>query len=155
MYEKKKSSNHSQITGDFAEHLILYWLSSYGFECVHVRHTGIDIIASKPDGERLGISVKSRSRKTGQIDSALTINNPIKEFKKLDAACLHFACKPYMAFVIDQSEKINAYITTKENLLKGRTLSTASSQNFSYKNLEHDVNTMKFTLEYQTSRWFL
>ncbi|MEW6067034.1 MAG: hypothetical protein AB1610_01865 [Nitrospirota bacterium] len=44
-----KSSRHSKITGNFAESLILYWLSKYGFECAKVEHTGIDIIARKPN----------------------------------------------------------------------------------------------------------
>ncbi len=38
--ELSKSSRHSKITGDFAEHLVLYWLSKYGFECAKVDHTG-------------------------------------------------------------------------------------------------------------------
>jgi hypothetical protein len=30
--EISKSTRHSKITGDFAEGLVLYWLSKYGFE---------------------------------------------------------------------------------------------------------------------------
>lgn len=55
------SSNHAKITGDFAEHLVMYCLSKAGHECAHVQHVGIDIIAAQ-DGQRLGISVKGRSR---------------------------------------------------------------------------------------------
>jgi len=62
-----KSSRHSKIRGDFAESLILYWLSKYGFECALVDHTGIDIIARNPHtNEVMGISVKSRSRNIGK-----------------------------------------------------------------------------------------
>jgi len=41
--EIKKSSRHSKTTGDFAERLVLYWLSKYGFECTYVDHVGVDI----------------------------------------------------------------------------------------------------------------
>jgi Holliday junction resolvase-like predicted endonuclease len=61
-----KSSRHAKITGDFAEALVLYWLSKYGFECARVDHTGIDIIARNPHTQELmGISVKSRCRTKG------------------------------------------------------------------------------------------
>jgi hypothetical protein len=36
-----KSTRHSKITGDFAEALVLYWLSRDAFECARVDHTGI------------------------------------------------------------------------------------------------------------------
>lgn len=59
--EMKKSTRHSRITGDFAESLILYWLSKYGFECARVDHTGMDLIARNPsNNELMGISVKSK-----------------------------------------------------------------------------------------------
>ncbi|MDH6348321.1 hypothetical protein [Brevibacillus sp. 1238] len=155
MQSVDKSSNHSKITGDFAEHLIMYWLSRHGFECVHVTHTGIDIIATrKSTGERLGISVKSRSRAAGQIDNALTITRPSDEFRKVDEACGHFACKPYFAIVIDQENVINAYITSKENIINMFGHSSASSQNWNYKKLETDRNTVLFSLEYGKQRWF-
>src|SRR5262249_20687715 len=59
---RKKSSRHSKIAGDFAEALVLYWLSKYGYECARVDHTGIDLIAREPDGPVMGISVKCRDR---------------------------------------------------------------------------------------------
>lgn len=59
----KKSTRHSKITGDFAEAFFLYWLSKYGYECARLDHTGIDLIARRPESEEvLGISVKCRSR---------------------------------------------------------------------------------------------
>ena len=61
-----KSSRHHKITGNFGEHFVLYWLSKYGFECAHVDHVGIDLIAKNPHtNERMGISVKTRSRAEG------------------------------------------------------------------------------------------
>lgn len=66
----QKSSRHSKITGDFAENLILYWLSRYGFECAKVDHTGIDLLAKNlKNGELMGVSVKSRSRNEDSLPS--------------------------------------------------------------------------------------
>lgn len=76
------SSNHKQITGDFAEHLTMYWLSKKGIECTHVRHTGIDIIASF-GSVRWGISVKARSRKDWQENYGFTINKPYEHIQKV------------------------------------------------------------------------
>jgi hypothetical protein len=44
-----KSSRHSKITGDFGESIVLYLLSRHGFECARVDHTGIDLIARRPN----------------------------------------------------------------------------------------------------------
>lgn len=72
--EIKKSSRHAKITGDFAEHLVLYWLSKYGFECARIDHTGIDLIAGNPDEDiPMGVSVKSRCRLRGQEESSVLI----------------------------------------------------------------------------------
>ena len=69
-----KSSRHSEITGDFGESILLYLLSRHGFECARVDHTGIDLIARRPNSrEVLGISVKSRSRQTGTGRSHLAL----------------------------------------------------------------------------------
>lgn len=60
-----KSSRHSKITGDFAENIVLYWLSKYGYECARIDHVGVDLIARRPSGKlTMGISVKSRSRES-------------------------------------------------------------------------------------------
>ena len=67
-----KSSRHQKITGDFAEMLVLYWLSKSGYECARIDHTGIDIIAAAQDGTRMGISVQCRSRAPGTENTTLT-----------------------------------------------------------------------------------
>jgi hypothetical protein len=51
--EIKKSSRHSTITGDFAERLVLYWLTKYGFECAYGDHLRVDIIARNPNNKEL------------------------------------------------------------------------------------------------------
>src|SRR5258708_36213600 len=93
-----KSSRHSKITGDFAERLVLYWLSKYGFECAYIDHVGMDIIARNPHSpEVMGISVKSRSRNTGKEGTTLSV--PVEHLQKLEKACEDFHCRPYLAIV--------------------------------------------------------
>src|ERR1041385_1796107 len=95
-----KSPRHSKITGDFAEGLILYWLSKHGFECARVDHTGLDLIARNPhNAELMGISVKSRSRTAGAETNH--VKNERDNIAKLTAACAAFRCKPYFAVVVD------------------------------------------------------
>ena len=113
----KKSSRHSKITGNFAENLVLYWLSKYNFECANIDHTGIDIIARNPrTKEIMGISVKSRSRKEGTEGGYLGISND--NFVKIKKACNAFGCVPYCAFVIDEADKIYCFILSMGKLLK-------------------------------------
>lgn len=112
----QKSSRHSKITGDFAENLILYWLSKYGFECAKVDHTGIDLIARNSiTNELMGISVKCRSRNEGKEGSYLSIPND--NILKIDNACKAFDCKPYFALVIDEEDTIKVFVLSKDKLL--------------------------------------
>lgn len=87
----EKSTRHSKITGDFAERLVLYWLSKHGYECAYVDHTGIDIIAAKKN-KKIGISVKSRSRKEGQENDNVLLEKD--RFEKAKKACESFGCEP-------------------------------------------------------------
>lgn len=106
-----KSSRHSKITGDFAEYLVLYWLSKHGIECAKVDHVGMDIIARRAGSPiPMGISVKSRSRNPGTEGSYLSIPN--ENFEKLERACEAFSCEPYFAIVIDEASQIDAYLLT-------------------------------------------
>jgi Holliday junction resolvase-like predicted endonuclease len=112
-----KSSRHSKITGDFAESLVLYWLSKYGFECARVDHTGIDLIARQPKStEVMGISVKSRSRQAGREGSYLSIPN--EHLGKVGEACEAFLCKPYFSLVVDEPDCIWLFILAMARLLE-------------------------------------
>jgi hypothetical protein len=122
---EKRSTRHSKITGDFAEHLTLYLLSKHGFECARIDHTGMDLIArNRHTDELMGISVKSRSRKARRSHAAMNI--PSDNFKKLsDAceafisdACEAFKCVPYYSFIIDREDRISVYIMSQETLFE-------------------------------------
>lgn len=115
--DMKKSSRHSKITGDFGEAIVLYWLSKHGFECAKVDHTGIDLIARHPTtNERLGISVKSRSRYAGTEKTDVGV--PAGNFKKAEKACEAFGLTPYFAFVVDAPETLRLYLVSKRHLLE-------------------------------------
>ena len=107
----QKSSRHSKITGNFGEALILYWLSKRGFECAHVDHTGIDLIARRPaSDEVLGISVKCRSRSAARDEAGVNLLSANDE--KIEAACRAFRCVPYVAVVVDHGITVRGYMTT-------------------------------------------
>ena len=111
-----KSTRHSKITGDFAERLVLYWLSKYGFERSYVDHVGLDIITRNPHtSELMGISVKARSRTIDTEGTPVNIEND--NLEKLDAACGAFGCHPYFAIVVDEASTITVFILSKTHLL--------------------------------------
>ncbi|MGD0383180.1 MAG: hypothetical protein ABSA77_06665 [Thermoguttaceae bacterium] len=152
-----KSSRHSKMTGDFAESLVLYWLSKYGFECARVDHTGIDLIArnSKSD-ELMGISVKSRCRISGKETEMLNI--PADNFRKIESACNAFSCKPYFAIVIDAADLVRGFILPMSRL---RELCPPTERNSYWKmsksHLAHyakDQEIKTFELKTQTNRWW-
>jgi Holliday junction resolvase-like predicted endonuclease len=157
MPEINKSSRHSKITGDFAEGLVLYWLSKHGFESARVDHTGIDLIARNPlTNELMGISVKSRSRQVGTEKDYLGIPND--NFDKIDKACKAFGCVPYFAILVDASDAITIFILSKDKLLNmypmGKTISAwKMGDNYldQYK-LDKDIMIIKF--KYETLNWW-
>jgi hypothetical protein len=103
-----KSSRHSKITGDMGEALVCYLLSRAGWEVNRFDHTGIDLIASR-DHQRLGISVKARSRH--ELRNGASINLPRKNIDHTNAACRAFGVEPCCAFVCDREGKgIVAYL---------------------------------------------
>jgi hypothetical protein len=111
MEKEDKSTRHPKIAGDFGEMLVLYWLSKNRFECTRVDHTGIDLIARNPHRkEIMGISVKTRTRTTGQERTDVTIT--AKDFEKVEASCEAFECLPYFAIVVDGNDLIRVFITT-------------------------------------------
>ncbi len=155
--EVNKSSRHSKITGDFAEHLILYWLSKYGFECARVDHTGIDLIANNPiTKEVMGISVKSRSRNDGKDGQYVSIKN--ENFEKVDSACKAFGCTPYFAIVVDEINYIYVFILSKNKLLKLYPMSkTSVGWKMSRSKISEylkDEEIIKIKFNYETIKWW-
>jgi hypothetical protein len=99
-----KSSRHSKITGDFGESIVLYLLSRHGFECARVDHTGIDLIARRPNSpEVLGIPVKSRSRQTAL--KAHTSLCPMTGLLKLRLRAMRLAALPILRSLLMLAKK--------------------------------------------------
>jgi len=152
-----KSSRHSKITGNFAEDLVLYWLSKYGFECANVDHTGIDIIARNPHtNELMGISVKSRSRNEGKEGTYVSIPND--NFDKVKRACKAFDCIPYFAIVVDEESKIKVFLLSMDELLKIHpSRNRVSAWTMGKKKIEEyyaNPHIKVFEFSYKTHRWW-
>ncbi len=111
----EKSTRHSKIVADFAEALVLYWLSKSGYECACVDHTGIDLIACSKDGSvRMGISVKARSRY--DRTEAVSVNLPLDGFRKAREAWQSFGCIPYYAIVVDSVHGVRCFLLALDDL---------------------------------------
>jgi len=112
-----KSSRHQKIIGDFGESLVCNWLSRSGFEVMVVDHTGIDIIAYNPStSQRLGITVKSRTRNIGKEVAPVYVFYSKKEDRqKLLDACKAFACEPWIAIYVETTNFADVYLTSLDN----------------------------------------
>lgn len=112
--EITKSSRHQKIIGDFGEALLCNWLSRSGFEVIIVDHTGIDIIAYNPrTKKRLGITVKSRTRKAGTESSTVNIFSYQKnknDREKVINACKAFAAEPWIAIYVEASSSADVFL---------------------------------------------
>jgi len=156
--EIKKSSRHSKITGDFAERLVLYWLSKYGFECAYVDHVGLDIIARNPNNKELmGISVKSRSRTVGTERDVIRIGRD--QFETLERACSAFACIPYLAIVVDAATTITVFIVSARHFLEHLTPGATGGAYWkmtaaALKQYERDPEVRSFRFSAETVRWW-
>lgn len=153
----QKSSRHSKITGDFAEHLVLYWFSKHGIECARVDHVGLDLIARQAEQPKpMGISVKSRSRNPGTEGSYLSIPND--NFAKLRAACDDFGCEPYFAIMVDERDQILVYVLHADHLERlNPQRQRVSAWKMSPKWLEHyeaDEGIIHFKFSHSTINWW-
>ncbi len=154
--EIDKSPRHSKITGDFAEGLVLYWLSKHGFECARVDHTGIDLIAKNPyNPERMGISVKARSRSLGTEETPIKISR--SDVGKVRAACDAFGCIPYFAIVIDAGPAIRCFVLTMDYLIELSGERQELGLGMRHKDVERyckDERVIAFQFESKTLRWW-
>lgn len=148
----QKSSRHSKITGNFGEAIVLYWLSKRGFECAHVDHVGIDLIARRPSSDEvLGISVKCRSRSEAGDEAGVNLLHA--NDGKIDLACRAFGCVPYVAVVVDQGDTVRGYLTT---LGHARTRYPGQSWRMSaamIRQYESDPHIEWFELESRSGDW--
>jgi Holliday junction resolvase-like predicted endonuclease len=109
-----KSTRHQKIIGQFGEQIVCNWLSRCGFEVAIVDHTGLDIIAYRPETkERLGITVKARTRRVGtESESVNLFSSRHEDRKKLVAACDAFGCHPWIGVYVEAADEADMYLTS-------------------------------------------
>ena len=114
-----KGPRHGKIIGDFGESLVCNWLSRSGFEVSIVDHTGIDIVAYNPNTtERLGITVKSRTRDEGKEEEPVHVLDHRKgkdDLQKVKDACQAFGCLPWIAVYVETERSADLYLTSLKN----------------------------------------
>lgn len=115
----EKSTRHQHIIGKFGEYLLCNWLSRSGFEVAIVDHTGLDLVAFNPrTSQRLGITVKSRTRNVGKETTQVNIfsyREGKDDRRKLIDACAAFACEPWIAVYVETSQSADLYLTSLDN----------------------------------------
>jgi len=164
-FQGKGGEHHQKIVGNFGEYLMMYWLSKHGYECAHIDHVGIDIVAAHPDGnERLGISVKSRDvqRPEAVGEDIVIAGRREEKLAKVNSACEAFACEAYLAVVLDQDteqheKKIFGFMTSFEHFLA---MHSPNTKGLSWKwkeqaleSYRRDNKVKMFECNYQNIRW--
>ena len=117
--EIDKSTRHQKIIGNFGENLVCNFLSRSGFEVTLVDHTGIDVVAYSPrTEERLGVSVKSRTRVRAQEVGSVNLfsyQRGKNDRERVMAACRAFAAEPWIAVYVERTTSADLYLTSLQN----------------------------------------
>ena len=158
-----KSSRHQKIIGNFGEALLCNWFSRSGFEVTVVDHTGIDIVAYSPNtGQRLGVSVKSRTRKKGTETASVTVFSYQKsknDRQKVLDACKAFACAPWIAIYVESSESADVFLLSLEHYDQkyrgkpNRTIDDWKMGEKHRKRYESDPNVKHIRMDFSRSSW--
>lgn len=158
-----KSTRHQKIIGNFGENLICNWLSRSGLEVTLVDHTGVDILAYNPSTkQRIGITVKSRTRNIGKENTKVNIFSYQKgknDRKKLLDACKAFACEPWIAVYVETSESADIYLTSLKNYdekyrgRKGKTIDDWKMRRKDKELYTKDQGVKHIGIEFQATNW--
>ena len=158
-----KSSRHQKIIGNFGEALLCNWFSRSGFEVTIVDHTGIDIVAYNPKTcQRLGVSVKSRTRIKGRETSSVNIFSYRKgkndRQKALDA-CKAFACEPWIAIYVESNDTADLFLLSLDHYDKNyrgnanRAIDDWKMGEKYRKRYESDPNTKHIRMDFSRNSW--
>ena len=153
-----KSSRHQKIIGDFGENLICNWMSRSGFEVTIVDHTGIDIIAYNPStDQRLGITVKSRTRTKGREHSKVNLFSEMDR-ETIKDACRSFSCEPWIGIYVECSDSADLYLTSLENYdrkyRKNRVTDVWKMAEKQQRIYSDDPDVKHIRIEFNISMWF-
>lgn len=159
--EIKKSSRHAKILGDLGEQLICNWLSRSGWEVILVDHTGIDLIAyHKKRKERIGITVKSRTRVVGKEKTTVNVlKTKNSDRGKLKKACKDFGCNPWIGIYVETSDSADLFLTSLSNYdNKYRVKTNKAIDDWKMgdkylKKYEHDRNIHHLHIKYESKNW--
>ena len=158
-----KSTRHQRIIGDYGEMLICNWLSRSGFEVTVVDHTGIDIVAYNPKTEeRLGITVKSRTRNVGTERTSVSIfySGKVKrDREKVREACKAFACEPWIGIYVETANSADVYLTSLKNYdskyrKKGGTLDDWKMNEKHRESYASDPNVKHIHIAFNARHWW-
>ena len=159
-----KSSRHGKVIGSFGENVICNWLSRSGLEVIIVDHTGLDIIAFNPQTkQRLGITVKSRTRNLGAEEEHVNIFSYQKgkdDRKKLLNACEAFGCEPWIAIYVETSKSADIYLTSLNNYDEkyrtkiGKALDDWKMKEKHKEMYRNDPEVKHIRIEFQEITWF-
>ena len=160
----EKSSRHQKIIGNLGENLVCNWLSRSGLEVTIVDHTGIDIIAYNPrTKERLGITVKSRTRNPGKEKDPVNLFSYRKgknDRQKVIDACQAFGCDEWIAVYVETTDYADLYLTSLRNYdakYRGNKERVIDNWKMRPKNLvayEQDNETMHLHMKFESRNWF-
>lgn len=158
-----KGSRHQKIIGDLGETLICNWLSRSGFEVALVDHTGIDIVAYNPlTKQRLGLTVKSRTRDSGKEEESVNIFSYQKtrsDRQKLLDACEAFACEPWIAVYVETSDYADVYLTSLRNFdaqyrsERARAIDAWKMTEEHREQYKEDPNVKHIRIEFRATNW--
>jgi len=163
MLEVVKSSRHRKIIGNFGEQLFCNWLSRSGFEVTIVDHTGIDVIAYNPlTDQRLGITVKSRTRMKGKEGNSVNLFSYQKgrnDRQKLLDACKTFACEPWIGVYVETRDFADLYLTSLKNYdakyrRKGRKIDDWKMTKKNRGLYVKDADIRHIRIEFNVKNWF-
>jgi hypothetical protein len=158
-----RSSRHQKIIGAFGEHLISNHLSRSGFEVANIDHTGIDLIAyHNLTKQRLGISIKSRTRTAGTENTPvnmLSYQGGKNDRKKLIDACKAFDCEPWIGIYVETTEYAEVYLTSLKNYDKKyrnknkRAIDVWRMNATHRERYERDINVKHIRFDYHATNW--
>ena len=158
-----KSSRHQKIIGNFGEVLLCNWLSRSGFEVSLVDHTGIDVVAyNSLTDQRMGVSVKSRTRTKGTENSSINIFSYKKgksDRKKVLDACKAFACEPWLAVYVETLESADLYLMSLEHYdqryrgARARTIDDLKMGDKYRREYENDPNIRHIRMNFSKVSW--
>jgi len=159
-----KGPRHGKIIGDFGENLVCNWLSRSGFVVSIVDQTGIDIVAyNRNTTERLGITVKSRTRDEGKEEEPVHLLDYRKGKngrQKLEDACEAFGCTPWIAVYVETEGYADVYLTSLEDYgskyrgNEGKAIDDWKMRKKDRDRYEKDPNVKHIRVEFQVGNWW-